>query len=148
MGQASWIRQLPAPECASWLVKTLESTVLHEDRAVAHEVALQCEFYSVTKGAEIVHEGEESSDLFFIYEGVVTISRGGEDVVELGAGNFFGEMALLINDDKRYATVKAAIPSRFFVLRAPRRSALLKQNANVAGFLQKAAEARRDGYKG
>jgi small-conductance mechanosensitive channel len=61
-------------------------------------------------GEVIVRQGEESDELFIILAGEVAVVIGtGEEEVEvtrLGAGKFFGEMAL-VTGEKRKATVKA-----------------------------------------
>lgn len=60
-------------------------------------------------GKTVFREGDEAYNAYFIEEGVVEVivSRDGDDVVvaELGAGDIFGEMALLDNG-RRSATVR------------------------------------------
>jgi len=61
-------------------------------------------------GAVIVREGETGDRMFMIQSGRVRVTRqaDGDDVTltELGAGDFFGEMAL-IEREVRSATVRA-----------------------------------------
>jgi len=71
--------------------------------------ALKVKIYN--KGDCIIKEGDDGDDFFIVEEGevVCTKNKGGVEVEvseKLGAGNFFGELALL-NDDKRQASVKA-----------------------------------------
>jgi small-conductance mechanosensitive channel len=63
-------------------------------------------------GEVIVRQGDESSELYIIERGEVTVTvrrQNGEtelDLARLGPGKFFGEMAL-VTGDKRQATVRA-----------------------------------------
>mmetsp|Transcript_3362 Transcript_3362/g.7012 ORF Transcript_3362/g.7012 Transcript_3362/m.7012 type:complete len:332 (-) Transcript_3362:148-1143(-) len=74
--------------------------------------ALKVKVYKA--GDLIIKEGDDGDDFFIVEEGevVCTKNKGGVEVEvspQLGAGNFFGELALL-NDDKRQASVKATTP--------------------------------------
>jgi serine/threonine protein phosphatase PrpC len=54
----------------------------------------------------VIREGDKGDELFIVLSGKVTVSRGGEVLTRLGAGEHFGEMAL-IRAVPRSATVKA-----------------------------------------
>jgi len=69
---------------------------------------------------KIVQQGDAGESLFIIVEGVVAVqveTNDGriEEVARLGAGNFFGEMALLTGED-RTATVVALVDTYLFEL--------------------------------
>ena len=71
-------------------------------------------------GDEILRQGEDGNTLHFIIAGVVAVERtppGGAPVrlAELGAGELFGEMALL-GDGHRTATVRAVGPVETLVI--------------------------------
>ena len=57
-------------------------------------------------GEEIVKEGDEGVGFFLIAKGTVDVTKAGQKLNTLGAGEFFGEMALLDNY-RRAATVTA-----------------------------------------
>jgi putative ABC transport system ATP-binding protein len=57
-------------------------------------------------GDVIIRQGEEGEDFFLISDGSVEVMREGHDVARLGAGDFFGEAAL-ITGEARNATVVA-----------------------------------------
>lgn len=66
-------------------------------------------------GEAIVEKGEPGDAMFVVTSGTAEVDVGGR-YHKLGAGDFFGEMAL-ISETKRMATVKAADPVR--ALRIP-----------------------------
>jgi small-conductance mechanosensitive channel/CRP-like cAMP-binding protein len=100
-------RELREREVAIRCVDILRVLAPAEQRALA-EMSEQ-RLYAA--GESIVKQGEESSELYVIERGevVVSVQRSGGEVVvaRLGAGKFFGEMALLTGD-KRQASVRAA----------------------------------------
>jgi len=61
---------------------------------------------SVKEGKAIVQQGDASTDLFLVLNGVVTVEVDGEPVAELGPGAVLGERAVL-EGGRRTATVKA-----------------------------------------
>jgi small-conductance mechanosensitive channel len=72
------------------------------------------------EGEAVVKEGDQSSELFIIESGEVVVSRARQDgrhgeLARLGAGHFFGEMALMMGE-RRNATVTAVVPSSLFVI--------------------------------
>ena len=65
------------------------------------------------RDAVIVRQGQAGDSMYFIAEGVVEVHAG--ECVQLGAGQFFGEMALLTGEP-RNATVRALGPVRLLRL--------------------------------
>jgi CRP-like cAMP-binding protein len=66
---------------------------------------------SAQEGKVLVNEGDYSYELMAIEEGKAKVTRGDDEVAELGEGDFFGEMGLL-QKELRNATVTAASPVR------------------------------------
>ena len=66
-------------------------------------------------GEVIIREGEAGEELFLISEGEVEIEREGHEVARLGAGDFFGELALM-SGNPRNANVIATKPVDTYVL--------------------------------
>ena len=93
----------------------------------------------------LTRQGEAGSDFFILYDGDVRVSRKGAEVSQLGPGCFFGEMSLLVNGNKRSATVTASGTCRFFVLRGPQFNGLVKQSPALRDLLGAVAEARKPG---
>jgi CRP/FNR family cyclic AMP-dependent transcriptional regulator len=80
-------------------------------------VAALCQERTYTKGEIVTAQGEPGAELFVVYDGFVEVIRAGvtveqapRSVVHLGAGQIFGEMAL-VDRGPRSATVKAASDS-------------------------------------
>jgi CRP-like cAMP-binding protein len=69
----------------------------------------------IPEGHVLVREGERGLEFFVIVSGRAKVSRKGRKVGELGPGDFFGELSLLIDAD-RNATVTAVTPMEAIVL--------------------------------
>jgi putative ABC transport system ATP-binding protein len=66
-------------------------------------------------GEVIIREGDIGEELFLIADGEVQVEQEGHEVARLGAGEFFGELALM-SGKPRNATVVAAQPVDTYVL--------------------------------
>ena len=69
----------------------------------------------VPEGRTLVNEGDRGLEFFVIVGGRAKVSRRGRKVGELGPGDFFGELSLLV-DAPRNATVTALTPMETIVL--------------------------------
>ncbi|HXY73469.1 MAG TPA: cyclic nucleotide-binding domain-containing protein [Actinomycetota bacterium] len=65
-----------------------------------------------TPGQVLIQQGAAGSGLFVIEEGTVVVERPGRDEVELGPGEFFGELALLTDEGVRVARVRTKTAGR------------------------------------
>jgi CRP-like cAMP-binding protein len=79
------------------------------------EIAPFAEETSVEEGSELVREGDFSYEFFAIEDGQAEVTRGGEEVAELGPGDFFGEIGVL-ERDLRTASVVAKTDMRLVTL--------------------------------
>ena len=80
------------------------------------QLAKLTEDLEVKEGKVLAREGDLGSEFFVIVDGEVAVTKDGRDLRRLGAGDFFGEIALIWDSPRRTATVTAATPLRFFVL--------------------------------
>jgi CRP-like cAMP-binding protein len=71
---------------------------------------------SVADGQPIVAEGEPGDAFYLLVEGQVEVTRRGEPIRRLGAGDFIGEIAL-VDGRARTATATAVGPVRTLVVR-------------------------------
>ncbi|HEY7381447.1 MAG TPA: cyclic nucleotide-binding domain-containing protein [Gaiella sp.] len=78
-------------------------------------IAQIAEEVSVEAGRVLIREGERGREFFVIVTGDVEVRRRGRRVGSLGAGSFFGELALL-SRAPRSATVTASTPLEVLVI--------------------------------
>jgi CRP-like cAMP-binding protein len=104
-------------------------------------VARRAEDVKVDAGRILVSEGSTGSEFFVIIDGTAVVSRHGRKVATLGAGDAFGELALL-DKAPRNATVTAQTEMELVVLGQREFGGLIDE---VPGFARKllAGMARR-----
>ena len=74
-------------------------------------LALRAAELRAAKGQVLALEGDPGAGMFVLCEGNVEVElRSGR--LELGPGDFFGELALLVDDGARVARVRATTPVR------------------------------------
>jgi CRP/FNR family transcriptional regulator, cyclic AMP receptor protein len=82
-------------------------------------------------GKTLIRQGAPGREFFVLLEGTVDVVRDGKKIAELGAGEFFGELALVSNIP-RTATVTATSPIRALVVVDRDFRRLLKDDVSVA----------------
>jgi CRP/FNR family transcriptional regulator, cyclic AMP receptor protein len=97
----------------------------------------------VPEGEELLREGRLAHEFFVIEDGAVEVRSGGERIAELGAGDFFGEIALL-ETDRRTATVVAETPMRVIVMFQREFKQMEQEMPAVADRIRTAIRARLD----
>ena len=100
---------------------------------------LQKQHYEV--GDEVIRQGEQGDTAYIIQSGQVAIIKGGKKIGELGAGDFFGEMALVTNA-KRNATVRCLTPCEITVLGKEDFQALSAGSSLMAQAIKRQIEER------
>ena len=97
-------------------------------------------------GSDIVRQGEPGDKLYLIAQGQVEVLRESGDgprrVGTLGAGDYFGEMAL-VADQPRAATVRTLQTTQLFSLGRPDFAALLGSQPALRAAVAQTAQARR-----
>lgn len=99
-------------------------------------------------GEWIVQQGDSGSSLFIIEEGVVSIRVSFDqrsrpvEVARLGAGKFFGEMALLTGE-KRTATVVAVADARLYEVTKEDIAPLIEQEPAISRRLSELLSQRK-----
>jgi voltage-gated potassium channel len=92
-------------------------------------------------GQVLVQPGMAGSGMFFIAEGTAVVETRREHV-ELGPGQFFGEVALITPDAKRTARVSAKTPLRCLALDRASFRTLVSDHPEVAASLLEVALGR------
>ena len=98
---------------------------------------------SYLAGTELANEGEPGDAFYVMLEGTADVQRGGEQLNELGAGDFFGEIGLL-GHSARTASVVARTDVRTFVIPARGFRALIGRMPDVHGKVLAALVARAE----
>jgi CRP-like cAMP-binding protein len=104
-------------------------------------VADQADETSVAAGTVLAREGDLGDEFFVIESGTAEVSRGGAPVAKLGAGDFFGEIALL-REERRTATVTATSPMVLIVMTGSSFRSLDRSTPEVRETVSKALAER------
>jgi CRP-like cAMP-binding protein len=95
----------------------------------------------VKEGTVVIREGNTGGEFFIIVEGEVAIRRGSRRLGTLGAGDFFGEIAL-IDKGPRSATAIAQTPCRLLVLASREFHSMLNAEPKVERKILRTLAAR------
>lgn len=96
---------------------------------------------SASPGDRVVRVGEKATAMYFVVSGTVEVATSG-GAVQLGAGSFFGEMALL-SGGPRTADVTAVDYCNFLVLSSRDFKLFTARNPSVRAAVEAMAEERR-----
>jgi len=77
-----------------------------DDDGLRRVAALSVEL-DVPAGQTLVHAGDPGSGMFVILSGTAIVEARGEAMIEVGPGEFVGELALLVPEATRSARVRA-----------------------------------------
>jgi CRP/FNR family transcriptional regulator, cyclic AMP receptor protein len=116
------------------LFSELGKRELNEVASIADEIDLR-------EGKELTVEGQPGREFFVIIEGDALVRRGDREINRLGAGDFFGEIAL-IDDRPRTATVVAESPLRALVITDRAFRTLLDRSPEIESKVMSARAAR------
>ncbi len=145
------MKPLPTgPEDAAWLARAAKKTALFSglELSMIERALARFRLYAADSGEKIIKEGTGETALYFLYTGGVRVSRAKllflrQSMGELKPGDFFGEMALLVNGSTRTATVTAAEPSKVFALAGGDFQELLRSNPEFRNHMTRVANERK-----
>ena len=101
-----------------------------DDDALERVVSLFSEV-EAPAGQVIVEHGHAGSGMFLLEEGTVSVEIP-SGPVELGPGEFFGELSILADDVPRTARVRSTTPIRALVIGRPDFGRLLENEPRIA----------------
>src|ERR1700744_2863252 len=107
------------------LFARLDEAGLDRVRAVAVEIA-------VPAGQTLVRPGDAGAGLFVIQSGTAVVEARHGDEIEVGPGEFVGELALLVPDSTRSARVRAATDVRCVAIGGEDFRTLLEDEPRIA----------------
>ena len=103
---------------------------LQEIAAIADEI-------DIAEGKELTTEGSPGREFFVIIDGTASVAQDGDQVNDLGPGDFFGEVAL-VKDTPRTATVTATSQVRALVITRQNFKRLIEQQPDIERTVLKA----------
>ncbi|HET9201309.1 MAG TPA: cyclic nucleotide-binding domain-containing protein [Dehalococcoidia bacterium] len=124
-------------------VKRLEAIPIfaHANRRQLEHVAAIADEVDVPKGTVLAKQGERGLDFFVIEDGKARVVADGQQMAELGPGDFFGEISL-IDGGPRTATVEAAADMKLLIVRKPSFDDLMETSAELRGAVVRALGQR------
>ncbi len=125
------------------LVKALSNVPLFGECSAKEIQAVAQEGRVMNKraGSVIVSEATRGVAFFLILDGTVEISRGGQSLARLMAGDFFGEMSLLV-EAPRNADATATTDVQLFTFTPWTFKSMLLDNAKIAYGVARSIAAR------
>ncbi|MGZ4257813.1 MAG: cyclic nucleotide-binding domain-containing protein [Gaiellaceae bacterium] len=112
------------------LLKKVPLFALCTNRELA-EIATLADEVDLRAGKELIREGGRGREFFVLLEGRADVTKDGHRINRMGAGEFFGEIALVARSPIRTATVTATTPVRVLVVTAQNFRRLLERSPEI-----------------
>ena len=90
----------------------------HCSKRELEQIAQIADEIDLREGKEMTTQGSRGREFFVLLEGEADVSKNGRRINRMGAGEFFGEIALVAPSAIRTATVTATTPVRVLVVTA------------------------------
>jgi CRP/FNR family transcriptional regulator, cyclic AMP receptor protein len=118
MTDLAFLRDIP-------LFAGLDDEVLHRIAALSVEL-------DIPAGQTLVHAGDPGTGVFVILAGTAVVEARGETLIEVGPGEFVGELALLVPEATRSARVRATTEVHCIAIFAGDFQQLLQDEPRIA----------------
>lgn len=109
----------------------------HCSKGELQEIASIADEIDIAEGKELTTEGSPGREFFVIIEGTASVAQDGDQINDLGPGDFFGEVAL-VKDTPRTATVTATSPVRALVITRQNFKRLIERQPDIERTVLKA----------
>ncbi len=118
---------------------------LPDEAKMALSKQLHCHYCKI--GEHIIHEGDTGDSLFIVVEGTISVYIRGKDgksieIDRLGAGDFFGETALLTGEP-RTASIISVTESFLFEIKKGDMVSLMEERPEIINYLSKELVRRK-----
>ena len=100
-------------------------------KAELRELARSADELDIREGTVLTREGRPGREFFVLIRGNANVTKKAKKIAELGAGDWFGEIALL-TDSPRTATVTATSPSDVLVITDRRFRSVVETMPSIA----------------
>jgi CRP/FNR family cyclic AMP-dependent transcriptional regulator len=100
-------------------------------KAELRELAKTADELDIREGTVLTREGRPGREFFVLVEGTARVTKAGKKVADLGAGDWFGEIALITNSP-RTATVTATSPGDVLVITDRRFHSVVETMPSIA----------------
>jgi CRP/FNR family transcriptional regulator, cyclic AMP receptor protein len=117
------------------LFANLSKKELEEIASIADEIDFR-------EGKELIREGARGREFFVLLDGAVDVTQDGHRINQLGAGDFFGEIALVLPSAVRTATVTASTDVDALVVTAQNFNSLIQRSPKIELKVMRAAAER------
>jgi CRP/FNR family transcriptional regulator, cyclic AMP receptor protein len=113
----------------------------HCSKRELQQIAQLADEIDLGEGKQMTRQGERGREFFVLLEGQADVIKNGRRINRLGAGDFFGEIAL-VSDTPRTATVTATAPVRALVVTDRSFRRLMKDQPEIQSKVLAALAAR------
>jgi CRP/FNR family transcriptional regulator, cyclic AMP receptor protein len=95
------------------------------------ELAKSADELDIREGTVLTREGRPGREFFVLIDGTARVTKAGKKITDLGAGDWFGEIALITNSP-RTATVTATSPGDVLVITDRRFHSVVETMPSIA----------------
>lgn len=95
------------------------------------ELAKSADELDIREGTVLTREGRPGREFFVLIDGTARVTKAGKKIADLGAGDWFGEIAL-ITSGPRTATVTATAPADVLVITDRRFHSVVETMPSIA----------------
>jgi len=82
-------------------------------------------------GENVFIENEPGDEMYFVYDGQVDLFNSGRMLKRIGAGEYFGEMSMLINTPRTATATVAAEDTQLIAVKADNFAVIVRENADI-----------------